>query len=382
MSCRKDSKLRIFGTFPHAFSSSCACRFYKDRLDWVSDKSVLLQVFEKIVEVQAQSTASTEFSAACQPFLDRGILPPLATKFWFHQAPDNEEGYNTNFVIYLEERLNEHLKHPDPKYLKPPAQLGEVSGVWNRDLKVKIFNWNLEDEPTQPSDGIETKLESQGLPPWFLEQGFESYFPSIICPIDNCFHSLNTHWGFDSPAYKKDGSFLLHPSCQPPVNNRDNELPSLLKPMNKNSYDFGLFDYVVGAPKAEGSSNHDLSITGAHHFLCKRVRREDTPEGAPKNNLAPFTHTMKVQSTGDRPYDRWSGEKVLGDPVDVIARKEDLESLFEYLTVSAEYFEISSFELLSEYFESLTFEFFFLPLFRLFFRKHPGKECLRLHQFF
>ena len=292
----------------------------------------MLDVFGKIVEVLSTSTASTEFSDACQPYLDARIIPPLATRFWFRQNPTNEDGHNHNFLFHIVACLKRHLQHGGPMFLKPPANLRDLNEKWSNHLKVQAPDWNLEDELSHPNSQIEQHLERNGLPQWFRDNGFESFFPSVVSQMDNCFHSLTTHWGFDHHAFDKDGSFLLHPCCQPPVNNRDNELPSLTMPLNQNVHDCGLFDYVV-QKKLNSDSHSDLSITAAHHFLGKRVRRENVQDAALKDKLAPFTHTMKVQSGGS-PYSRFTGVKVLGDPVDVVATLEDLETLFTFLTVS------------------------------------------------
>lgn len=291
------------------------------------------ELIEKLIQIIADSTASKEFKAYCMHFLEQGVIPPPLLDHWYYGSRTSLETTNNNFLsCFTNFILKDHLKH-DIK-----VQVPTISSETSNDKQ--ILKWELE---------IFKGINTSGTKPWNHqyeggnESSFYDYFPGNEQSQAPSWHSLTTHPGFDFWQYMRSQAFAVHPSGQPPVNNRDFGT-KYVKEKKGEKYD--MFEYITNHPNAETDSqnlpvgNHRYEHTSGHFILVKRMRKDDISESffqnpKIKNNLSNYCHMQMISSTDNTDVTRYQGVKLLGEPVAVSPTSQDANDFFRVLTVSS-----------------------------------------------
>ena len=272
-------------------------------------------LIEKIVEVQSKATDSEEFHEEAKVFLESNTVPPMMIDFWFHGCRTCVEQFNFPFLSFVVEKLE--------KFVDGKVELVSVPDLANQwegkeGLHTELKPWTLETKERENLNGFEVK----------------EFLPHVEDQVDMVFHSLTTQVAFDSDAYKKEGKFHLHPSCQVPCNNRDVRIAFVSRANYDGSTDYGMFEFVTNQFGTEKVRDDKWYLSEGHFILTKRVRRANVRNDPLRKVLSPYTHMLEIQAKGNREYDRFNGTKTLGDHVGVAADYASISDLFTVLTVS------------------------------------------------
>jgi hypothetical protein len=273
------------------------------------DKDVVLS----IIEVLSNATECHEFKTACLAFVNNGMVPPNLVDFWYFGNRNCKEDFKNNFMDHIQKRLKSVL---DPTFQKLTPPSSDMSKARENETSFRA----TEKTWLMSSNEIENEGE-------LLE-----YCPHIIENVENSFHSLLCQVSFDEDSWKKSNQFCLHLTVQPSGNNRDIEEKEVSAKNYSGGNDYEKLEYAAQCPGTEKANNDRFSSTAGQYLLVKRVRRDSVTNEYCKNNLAPYSHMFRIQKKGDN-VGRYEGVKTVGDHVGVSPDFEDVENLFEILTV-------------------------------------------------
>lgn len=286
------------------------------------------EIIEEISGIVSKATDSKEFLEYCNKEIQQGKVPTKLLQLWTYGCRTHYQSYNKSFMDMMYEVF---VEKEDQQFLSVAMldkEISEASPDFNTVLASQE-QWSLEYQ------------ESQN------KEKFQDYFPAQEQHLSPSFHALFTHMGFDSPLFKTKKEFAVVMSIQPPVNNRDfNILRAKPDKYGKPS----MFCWCTNKPTTAMEKASRFQTGAGHYMLAKRVRREDVQDDKLRPILSSYTTMFKVSSMEGSNFSRTQGEKLVGDPVGLNAKYEDMCKLFQLLTVS-KYFHLG---LASKYFSTYT----------------------------
>ena len=285
------------------------------------NNEVLFQVLDKAADVVSEATQSKEFRDHCRDAMDKECinenLPVNLLNFWLVGSKRDDNQLNGKFLQHSQAILVRQLSAKKEECVKVDKQLKHTIPSW----KIQLMDTKNEKKLVWDSKN-ETNNNGQ----------FSQYFQGIKEQCNNNHHALFTRMGFCCRSFHKDGSFKMFIHCQPPVNNRDVQKSFLME--HKGDYDHTMWEYVTNEDAFSEAGDSKFDVSDGHYILVETAKKEDVQDQKMKNDGSPYTHMWEHQDSGENRFDRFNGQKLLGDPVATVAPLNSVIGLFKMLTVS------------------------------------------------